>query len=93
MPATISINHLGNAEQKLQNILTQYFNDIKDDWSVKIIGDQANTIWEARVQAPDGRLAGTKEFYGEDGEHTPEAIIKWVSLVMRDEPRINRAGV
>ena len=95
MPATISIHHIGDpgVEACLRAILTEHFNQLRGAWSVSVIGDQRNTVWQAEVDALDGTTAGNKKFYGEDGGHNAEVIMQWVSLVTRDAPRAHVAAV
>jgi hypothetical protein len=93
MPATVTAKYLGGPEKEKQfsALVADRFKDIQGDWRVTLLGDQKNTIWELKIDDPDGTRSGIKKFYGQDGELSVEAIMLYVNLITRDVPRARAA--
>ncbi len=92
MPANIYVEYLGEAEKEkeLRIRLREFFKGYTGNWIVNISGDQRNSIWQAKIMAPDGRGEWVHQFYWEDGGHGVEKILQEISRYasdLRDEPK------
>jgi hypothetical protein len=88
MPATVAV-YLGDPEieKATRDRLEQFMLAYVGQWSIGIIGSQTNSIWEMKVEAPDG-TGQAVALYGEDRGHEIESILTALeNMVENFEPR------
>jgi len=96
MPAIVTTKFLGGpeVEQRLAVRVEQFFKRYLDNWTISILGAQANDVWKLEVIAPDGRTQ-VHEFHGHDSGHDIEnimAVVEQITMSLRSE-RAASAGV
>ena len=93
MAGSVIVKFIGDPEKatQLQVLLANHFKNLKGNWTAELLGDQKNTIWELKIDDPDGNRSGVKKFYGEDGEHSLEAIARYLNFITLDVPKASAA--
>ena len=74
MSVGIDIFALGNpeAEKVLRAVIEKLFKGKEGNWHVSFVGQQKSTIWQAKVDGPNG-FRWMRNFEG-IGKHSPEFI-------------------
>jgi hypothetical protein len=77
MPVAVSIYCVQRPEleRELRTGAEKFFKGQPDNWSVSILGSQANTALRVKVTSPDGLRECTEWLYTEDGGRDFERVL------------------
>jgi hypothetical protein len=75
MAVLVEMHHTGDPALRSEVVaaIEHVLADRAGDWSVSIVGSQANDSWEMRIAGPKG-FERSYTLEGSSGEHRPEVI-------------------
>jgi hypothetical protein len=77
MTAMVSANYLGDPEfeQVVRCRVQEFMESYEGHWIIRLTGSQQNTVWELKVETPDGTKEWVTTLFGKKGSHSIDKIL------------------